>query len=146
MVKTSKPKAPLKKSPKLSGHEQVVEFMNKLDHPLKESIEAVREIILSTNNEITEHIKWNAPSFCYKGEDRVTFNIHKNEYILLVFHRGAKVKESKGKGRLFEDTTGLLEWLSDDRAVVKLFSSQDVDEKKEKLKQVVTQWIKLTTE
>ena len=140
--KTPKPKAPPKKASKLSGPEEVAEFMNKLDHPLKKDIEAVRAIILSANKEITEHIKWKAPSFCFNGEDRVTFNI-RNECILLVFHRGAKVKESKGDGPIFKDTTGLLEWVSHDRALVKLNNSKEVKAKKDLLKKVVSQWVKI---
>jgi len=140
--KTPKPKAPPTKASKLSGLEQVAEFMNKLDHPLKKDIEAVRAIILSANKEITEHIKWNAPSFCFKGEDRVTFNL-RNECILLVFHRGAKVKESKGDGPIFKDTTGLLEWVSHDRALVKLNNTKEVKSKKDLLKKVVSQWVKI---
>jgi len=109
-------------------------------------MEALREIVLSANKGITEHIKWNAPSFCFNGEDRVTFYLHKNEYILIVFHRGAKVKDRKGNGPLFKDTTGLLEWVSNDRAIVKLFSIQEVNAKKDLLKKVMKQWIKLTGE
>jgi hypothetical protein len=72
--------------------------------------------------------------------------LYKKEYILLVFHRGAKVKDSKGSGPLFNDTTGLLDWLSNDRAVAKLISTQDVHDKKDKLKSVVNQWITMTSE
>jgi len=145
-TKTIKPEIPLKKTSKFSDHEQVNEFMNKLDHPLKKSLAAVREIVLSANKGITEHIKWNAPSFCFKGEDRVTFNLHKNEYILIVFHRGAKVKDRKGNNPLFKDTTGLLEWVTNDRAIVKLYSIQEVNAKKDRLKKVVKQWITLASE
>ncbi|WP_234978377.1 DUF1801 domain-containing protein [Bacillus tuaregi] len=60
---------------KLSGPEQVTEFMDELQHPLKEEISMVRQIILSTDQKITEHIKWNAPSFCYDGEDRITLTL-----------------------------------------------------------------------
>ena len=52
------------KTTKRSGHELVVEFLNNLEHPLKNEIEEVRKIILSVDEQITEHIKWNAPSFC----------------------------------------------------------------------------------
>jgi len=91
---------------KLSGHEQVVEFMKNLKHPLKESMEVVREVILNANKGITEHIKWNSPSYCFEGEDRVTFNVHKNDNIMMVFHRGASLKDRRGKRILFKDTTG----------------------------------------
>jgi hypothetical protein len=134
------------KAAKLFGSEQVEDFVHKLNHPLKKAIETLREIILSVNKEITEHIKWNAPSFCFQDDDRITFNLYRNDCILIVFHRGAKIKDSKGKEPLFTDSTGLLEWLSNDRAVVKLYSLDEVNEKKDKLKKIVKQWIKETRE
>jgi Domain of unknown function (DU1801) len=72
--------------------DEVDRFLRDLDHPLKEEIVAVRDINLGTDNEITEHIRWNAPSFCYQGQDRVTFKLHSQDGIHLIFHRGAKVK------------------------------------------------------
>jgi uncharacterized protein YdeI (YjbR/CyaY-like superfamily) len=143
-TKAINPESPMKKQSELSGHELVIDFMNKSDHPLKKVIEAVREIVLSANKEITEHIKWNAPSFCYKGEDRLTLNLHSKEYILIVFHRGAKVKDRKENKPFIKDTTGLLEWVANDRATVKLHSIQDVSAKKDILKKVVNQWITLS--
>lgn len=139
--KTSK----LKKASKPSGLSDVAEFMNKLKHPLKEAIETLREVILSSDKKITEHIKWNAPSFCFNGEDRVTLNLSKKECVMIIFHRGAKVKDVKGKETLFEDPTELLQWLSPDRAMVKLLSREDVIVKKAKLKRVVKQWITATS-
>lgn len=129
---------------KQSGPEQVADFLLNLKHPLKPAIETLREIILNSHKAITEHIKWNAPSFCFQDDDRVTFNLHKNDCILLIFHRGAKVKDTKGKEPLFKDSTGLLEWLSNDRGVVKFYSLEEVNEKKIKLVKLVKQWIKET--
>jgi uncharacterized protein YdeI (YjbR/CyaY-like superfamily) len=126
---------------KLSGHEEVMEFLWDTIHPLKEGIELIRKIILSADKEITEHIKWKAPSFCYNGEDRITFNIHKNEYILLIFHRGAKVKDNANF--VFEEGKNFLEWLAPDRAVVKFYSIEEVKAKKAFLKKVVSEWIKV---
>jgi flagellar motor switch protein FliG len=71
-----KPETTSKKPKNLSGHQQVVEFLNNLEHPLKKEIEEVRQIILSANPHINERIKWKAPSFCIEDEDRVTFNLH----------------------------------------------------------------------
>jgi len=73
------------KTGKLTGHEQVLEFLQKLEHPLKLQIEEVRRIILDSNDQISEHIKWNAPSFCINEQDRITFNLHGNEGFRLVF-------------------------------------------------------------
>jgi len=134
-----------KKSGKLTVHDQVVEYIDNLEHPFKKEIEEVRNIILNTNSNITEQIKWNAPSFCFNNEDIVTFNLHGKGFFRLVFHCGAKVKDNKGKGPLFDDTTGLLDWVSDDRAIVKFTDMNDVKSKEEKLKDVITKWIEVTS-
>lgn len=128
----------------LSGHQQVVEYMNNLEHPLKKEIEEVRKIILSADPRLTEHIKWNAPSFCFENEDRVTFNLHGRGYFRLVFHCGAKVKDNSGNGPLFTHTTKLLDWVADDRAIIKFTDMNDVIAKKEKLTEVITKWIEAT--
>ncbi|WP_205622725.1 DUF1801 domain-containing protein [Paenibacillus wynnii] len=131
---------------KKSGHEQVVEFLNHLEHPLKKEIEEVRNIILGANEFITEHIKWNAPSFCFNNEDRVTFNFQGKGFFRLVFHCGAKKNEhAGGNGTLFEDTTGLLEWVTADRAIIKFTDRSDVEANREKLAAVVTKWIEVTS-
>lgn len=126
---------------KLSGTEQVAEFFADLGHPLKAAMETVREIILSADKTITEHIKWKAPSFCYYGDDRVTFNLYRDGSLMLIFHRGAKVKAGKGPGRLIEDPTGLLEWHSDDRASLRFTSMEDVLDKRSDLDKLVKLWI-----
>jgi hypothetical protein len=122
--------------------EEVDRFMKNLEHPLKEEIEVLRDIILNSDERITEHIKWNAPSFGYRGEDRVTFNLHPSGRIQLVFHRGAKVKDSKDF--VFEDETGLLEWVASDRAVVMFHDMQDVEAKKPAFIKLVNQWMEST--
>ena len=132
--------------PKLTGPEQVAEFFDKLDHPLRSAMLAVREMILAADDSITEHIKWNAPSFCHRGNDRVTFNIRKGDQILLIFHRGAKVKDSNGGCRLIEDDSGLLEWLADDRAMLKITGIDEAVNKRAGLTAIVKKWIKAAEE
>jgi len=56
--------------------QEVDRFIERLDHLLKEGIERLRSAILDPNNRITEHVKWNAPSYRYSGEDRLTFRLH----------------------------------------------------------------------
>lgn len=134
-------------SSKPTGTEQVSLFLQNNEHPLKAAMLLLREQILSSQKGITEHIKWNAPSFCYGGDDRITFNLHRNDHILVVFHCGikAKGKETKGATPLFKDSTGLLEWLSDQRAVSRFFSEEEVTENKNKIKKLVQDWLKATS-
>jgi Domain of unknown function (DU1801) len=69
--------------------EAVNVYMTKLDYPLKAEAEAIRETIKGINQQITEQVKWNAPSFSYKGAYLVTFNLRNPKRILLVFHHPA---------------------------------------------------------
>ena len=73
-------------NPATSQTELVDAFMDKLDYPFKREVEIVREIIKRVNQDITEQIKWNAPSFSYKGEYLLTFNLRAKDRIHLVFH------------------------------------------------------------
>ena len=116
---------------------EVERFMEGLDHPLKEEIGRLREAILDSNDRITEHIKWKAPSFRYAGEDRVTFRLHPAERAQLVFHRGVKVKGDAAEFA-FEDATGLLRWVAQDRAVVAL---RDAEARQGDLVEVVNRWV-----
>ena len=128
---------PAKKSP------TVEEFLKELDHPLKAEILEVRKIILSSTDQITEQIKWNGPSFCFKGDDRVTFRLHPPKNIQLIFHRGAKVRKDV-KDFSFKDPTGFIKWATNDRGVVTLADMKEIKEKKKDLALLVDLWMKAT--
>jgi hypothetical protein len=92
---------------KASEPDKVDAYMQKLKHPLKEVVEALRQIILSTDSEIGEEIKWNAPTFFYAGEMApsdpkkyarymIVFNLFQKDCIRLVFPSGAKIHDSSG--------------------------------------------------
>jgi uncharacterized protein YdhG (YjbR/CyaY superfamily) len=68
--------------------ETVDEFMAKLDHPRKAEVQAVRDIIKSVDQNITEEIKWSAPSFSYK-DYIATFNLRATQHVHLIFHNPA---------------------------------------------------------
>ena len=53
---------------KPSEPEKVDAYMQKLKHPLADVVAALRRIILSTDSEIGEEVKWNAPTFFFSGE------------------------------------------------------------------------------
>lgn len=115
--------------------QQVNEFMEKLDHPLKLEVQMIREIIKSVNKGITEQIKWNAPTFSYKGEYLVTFNLWEKKKIHLVFHNPmiSKVKST------------LLEGDYDHRRMAYFSDKNDIQAKKPALEKAVKDLIKLQT-
>jgi uncharacterized protein YdhG (YjbR/CyaY superfamily) len=110
-------------------------FMQSIDHPLKAEIEALRKIIKGTNEEITEQVKWNAPSYSYRGEYLVTFNLRETKHIHLVFHNPmiAKIKSP------------LLEGDYVDRRMTYFSDRKDIQSRKDELVQVLKQLIKLNT-
>lgn len=121
--------------------EEVDQYLRDLDHPLKEAVAEIRALILTSDEEITEHVKWNAPSFCFGGEDRVTFRLHPKNRLQLVFHRGAKVRDNAGEFA-FEDRSGLVEWVAEDRGVVTFTDLADVEVRKATLVALVKQWVR----
>ncbi|MBL0049928.1 MAG: DUF1801 domain-containing protein [Bacteroidetes bacterium] len=104
----------------------------------------LRKVILSTNSEIGERIKWNNPSFFYKGamkpfnpkeykRELIVFNLFKGR-IMLVFPSGAKVK----------DTSGLLTGeYADGRRLIVFENIEDAKSKEKKLQKIIKDWIKL---
>jgi hypothetical protein len=56
--------AKAKKEPVITS---VTEYMQQLDHPLADTVEALRQVILKTDKEIGEQVKWNSPSYYYTG-------------------------------------------------------------------------------
>ena len=131
-------------TPKLTNTEQVTQHIQKLEPASGKIVETIRQIILSTDKEIAEHIKWNNPSFYYNGEmkpfdpkeykrDLIVMNLHKGR-IMLVFPSGAKVN----------DTSGLLEGdYKDGRRLLIFTDMKDVEAKEKKLKAIIKKWLKL---
>ena len=79
-------------------------YIQGLTHPLAEVVIALRDIIMKTDPEIGEEIKWNAPAFFFTGEMKpsdpkkykrylVVFNLFKKDCIRLVFWGAAQVDD-----------------------------------------------------
>lgn len=115
-------------------------LLTALEHPHKPAICALRQIILAADERIGESIKWNAPSFA-TTEHFATFNLHAKGEAQLVFHRGAKPRETLDEQLAVADPAGLLAWRSNDRAVASFRSLDDVDAKRAALDELVRAWI-----
>lgn len=129
---------------KLSDEEMVSNFIANLDGNLKDIVTLLRETILQTDVEIAEQIKWNSPSFYYKGEmkpfdskeykrDIVVLNLHRGN-VLLVFPTGEKV----------QNTYGILEGnFPDTRKVIKILDKEDLLKKIDGIQYVIKEWLSL---
>ncbi|MFP3964929.1 DUF1801 domain-containing protein [Actinomadura fulvescens] len=123
----------------MNQNPEVDQFLRTLDHPQKEAVEYLRAVILNVDPQITEQVKWNAPSFCYDGVDRVTFQL-KSKDVQFIFHRGAKVKD--GDSFTFQDDSGLMAWRSSDRAMVTFKDLADAKAHEEAFSSLVSRWMK----
>lgn len=122
----------------------VSEYIQKMESPLAEIVEAIRQIILGADPEVGEQIKWNSPSFYYTGEmkpfdpktykrDIAVLNLHRG-HALLVFPTGATIN----------DTSGLLEGdYKDGRRMVTFLDMEAVKSKEKALQEAVKTWVKL---
>jgi uncharacterized protein YdhG (YjbR/CyaY superfamily) len=122
-----------KKASPVSRTDKVDEFLENLSHPLKAEVEAIRSVIKGVNKDINEEVKWNAPSFNYKGEYLVTFNLREEKYIHLVFHNP---QISRVKSRLLEGDYA-------DRRMAYFVDMNDVKAKKSALEKALKDLIKL---
>ena len=128
---------------KPSEPEKVDAYMRGLKHPLADVVEALRRIILSTDREIGEEVKWNAPTFFYTGEMKpfnpkeykrciIVFNLYRKDCIRLVFPSGARVS----------DKSGFLEGdYADGRRLALFFNMGDVKSKQASLQAVIRRWL-----
>lgn len=122
-----------KANPTANQTEQVDAFMDKLEHPLKAEVQMMREIIMKLDPDITEQIKWKAPTFSYQGEYLVTFNLWEKGRIHLVFHN-PMISKVKSK---------LLEGDYDHRRMAYFSDRNDILTKKSALEKALKDLIKL---
>lgn len=125
-------------------NKEVTQFLGQLDHPLRQEIEALRQIILQADERLAENIKWNGPNYSIHGEDRITMRIQPPKQIQLIFHRGAKVEEQP-KEKLIKDAAGLLVWKSNDRAIASFVSLSSITVVKSALIEIVQDWLVSTS-
>jgi hypothetical protein len=136
-------KQPLLTKP--SEPDKVDAYMQTLTHPLAEVVAALRNIILGTDREIGEEIKWNAPTFFYTGEMApsdpkeykryiIVFNLYQKDCIRLVFPSGAKIKD--GSGFLQGD-------YADGRRLAFFHNAEEVKSQTKPLQQTIRKWLTL---
>lgn len=130
---------------KPSESEKVDAYMQEFKHPLKQVMESLREIIMKVDSEIGEEVKWNVPTFFYSGPMEpsdpkkykrylAVSNVFRNEFIMLVFPHGAGA----------DDGSGFLEGeYKDGRRLIKFYSNEDVDTKRDTLEKTIKELLNL---
>jgi hypothetical protein len=118
----------------------VDEFLSDLTDDRRGQVEDLRSIIKAVNPELTEHIKWNSPSYMLDGEDRITFNMHYPDQTMIVIHMGATRKETKKADPIMNDETGLIKWNSNIRGTLAFRSLDDIARSKADIIKVLSAW------
>jgi len=127
----------------MNKYKTVDEFFGGLDDNRKSQVETLRQYILDEEPSLTEHIKWNAPSYVKNGEDRITFNtLNKEQVVKLVFHMGATKKENKKGQPILRDAV-LIEWASDIRGYMAFSSLNEIISNEKEIKRTVHNWLAL---
>ena len=111
---------------------EVDAWFERYDNPQRELVLAVREAVLDADDEVTEVIKWQAPTFVYKG-NIASFYPKTKTHASLMFHRGA----------LLDDPDGLLEGEGDTSRVARFLDADDLERKRAPLQRLIRRWIEL---
>lgn len=109
--------------------DEVDAWMAAYDNPQKAVVQAVREIILAADPRISETIKWQAPTFVYRG-NLASFFPKAKQHASLMFHQGATIKGDFPS----------LEGGKDTGRMMKFADLADVKEKAAELKRLVKAW------
>jgi hypothetical protein len=119
----------------------VTEYLAGLQHPRKSEVQRIRAAILSSDPEISESIKWNAPNFVFEGEDRVTFRLQPRDRVDLVLHRGAR-QRTDADSFAFEDSSGRVVWATSDRGVISVEDGADLEVVLRAILPVIHAWVR----
>ena len=107
-------------------------WFEKYDNPQKDLVQSVRQVILDTDPRITETIKWQAPTFMYRG-NIASFYPKTKTHVSLMFHTGASLP----------DPSGVLEGEGDTSRVLRILNHGDLTAKTDAIRRLITSWIQL---
>ena len=129
----------------MQKYKSVEECLNSLATDKRPRVDALRDLILTSDARLQENIKWNALNYVLDGEDRITFNLmNKQGLVKLVLHMGATRKEDKTGAPLLQDDSGLIEWNSDIRGVITFNSIEHINANRDALKKIIHDWLSVS--
>ena len=109
--------------------DEVDDWMSRYQNPQKPLVQAVRKVILNADKRMDECVKWQAPTFVYKG-NLASFYLKAKAHVSVMFHTGAKI-------------IGDFPSLEGDGAtarVLKIADAADLKAKSAEIKRIVQAW------
>lgn len=127
---------------KLSNSGQVTLHIQKLPEGIQPAIEYLRQLIISIDPEIAEHIKWNSPAFYYSGEMKAFDPKTYKRDILVVNLRNGKIMCVLPTGMNIKNNTGILEGsYTDGRRMIYFKDLNDIKQKEETFINTIKEWL-----
>jgi hypothetical protein len=128
----------------ISDQEKVDQHIQKLPEPLQPAITYLRQVMLSIDDSIGEHIKWNSPAFFYQG-DMKAFNPKEYKRDILVMNlRNDKIMCVLPTGQNIRQNTGLLEGeYTDGRRMIYFKDLDDIRSREKEFRDTIREWLDL---
>jgi hypothetical protein len=109
---------------------EVDAWMARYDNPKREVVQRVRHILLDIDERVEETIKWQTPTFTFKG-NIASFYPHSQDHVTLVFHHGKRIP---GKFPHLHDE-------AEDRRIMRISSFEEAEELRGEIEAIVRSWI-----
>lgn len=127
------------KGVKMNLNIETSKFLDNLNYPKHELINALRHAILECED-LQENVKWNAPNYVYLDNDIITLKLFPPKKVQVILHRGAKVQDQPREKPL-DTKYDIIEWKTNDRAIITFKDVSDFNTKLDIFKKVIRDWI-----
>ena len=122
--------------------QDVETFLGASTHARLDEVRALRAALLADMPDLTERVKWNAPSLGPDGTDRLTFRLQPGDRVELVLHRGTVSRPDDGFA--FADPDGLIAWAARDRGVIAVRDADDLADRLPHIVGTCRRWVEAT--
>lgn len=116
----------------MTPNPDVDRWMAAYQNPQKDLVQSIREAILAADPRVAECIKWQAPTFTYKG-NIASFFPKAKAHASLMFHKGATIPGDFPS----------LEGEGSEARTLKFRDAQDLAAKRLELEQIIRAWCDL---
>jgi uncharacterized protein YdhG (YjbR/CyaY superfamily) len=113
----------------MARSKEVDAWFAKYDNPMKEVVQRIREIILAADPRMDECIKWQAPTFTYRG-NLASFFPKSRQHASLMFHTGAHIPGEHPR----------LEGSGETARTMKIGSVEEADAARRDIERIVRAW------
>ena len=113
----------------MNRSEDVDTWLSAYDSPQKDLVAAIRHIILQSDPRVSECIKWQAPTFVYKG-NIASFFPKAKKHASLMFHKGAHIP---GEWPALEGDAA-------EARTLKVLDTDDLAQKQSQLEGIIRAW------